>query len=421
MKLTTSWIEKSRTLITQIFRRLEFLILFLCAVMPVHADDLQVCRSPYALLSPNFNYNEYNKQTNGIGNYRVVFLWNTFGNKLANLSKEAAKPEVTGFEIALFNTTCVRSGKCGKYETLSGYSVNSLNHAIDANDANLRTKLQAEAQRAASAILPLLRADQKCYVNPFLEHNMNRQQYQKAIGWFIDKFNGRCEFVWNPVQGPPQNPQSPALISEGHGPGPNFGNNRCIANPDGSEIPASDYPGYLHNYGSKCEFACTWGSNDNCRTVGGGFVDPRQRPCKETGDFKKAHDAIVAARKIQPPQPPSPDDEFAKVGCKTFINIHDGAKKDFLWKQSDPPCCQRGAVVFLPTKFNKQTVQAKSVTVMKTKNVIATAYQRGVYTEDGSGRQYFRFHRLATDFPSNVVVHFGNICAVIPDPTVRND
>jgi hypothetical protein len=58
---------------------------------------------------------------------------------------------------------------------------------------------------------------------------------------------------------------------------------------------------------------------------------------------------------------------------------------------------------------------------MKAGNKIASAYERGVYSEDKSNRQFWRFRRLAKDFDYNVVAHFGSICAVIPNPTIRND
>lgn len=388
----------------------------------VEAQEVRVCRSPYALLSKNFNYKEYSKQTSGIGEYTTVFLWNTFGNEFDHLSKEMAKPEVTGVEIALFNTTCVRRDDCGKYETLYGYTIKSLSQAIRSDNSKLKGKLRAEAARAADVILPRLRPNQKCYLNPYLEHNMSRGDFQTSVDWFKDIFQGRCEIVWNPAGGSPGTPQAPGLVSEGHGSSPSFGNFRCIANPDGTEIVDAEYPHYLNRYGTKCEFACTWGSNDNCRsTTDKVFVDPRKRTCKEVKDFKRARNAIIAARKIKPVPPWDSDDEKSTKGCKTFLDISDGYKKGFLWKQSTPECCGRGAVTFLPEKYNKSKFKLSEIFVMKEDKKIATAYERGVYTEDKSNRQFWRFRKKAYDFPYNVTVHFGTVCAKIADPTQRVD
>ncbi len=387
------------------------------------ADDLKLCRAPYALTSANFNYSEYSAQTKDIGNYTVTWIWNSFGNNLQNAKTEVNQPNVTGIEVILFNAVCVRNGNCGSYETLSGYNKGSLAAAINSQNPTLKSKMQNEAKRAADWIRGNLPSGKQCRINPFLEHNLDRATWSKAVAWIQPSFSGLCDIVWNPMGASPGMPQGPGIISEGHGDAPTFGGARCIANPDGTNIGASSYPSYLAKYGNACDLACTWGPNDNCRSPADkGFTDPRQRPCKDTGDFKVARAALIGARKlaVQIPQW-SAEDEKAKFGCGGLLDTSDGAKKDFLWKQSDPAVLDRGAVTFLPRKLNSQKIDFAKVFVMKGGAVVARAYQRGVYTEDKSNRQFYRFHRLAVDFPFNVVVHYGKICAVLQNPKVRND
>lgn len=404
-----------------IFRLLAGLIYCTTVVQLGQTEDLKLCRSPYALTSPNFKYGEYTKQTKDVGPYTVVWLWNTFGNKLENARQELAREQVTGVELALFNTTCVRNQKCGSYETLAGYTINSLNAAIKADNAKLKAKLITESQRAKDWLVANLPAGKECKINPFLEHNMPRDVYQKATNWIKPVFEDRCPFVWNPVGGNPGNAQAPATISEGHGGSPTLKGN-CIANPDGTEISSADYPSYLIKYSRLCAYACAWASNDNCRVVGGAFVDPRKRTCSETSDFKRLRNVMIAAQKASASLPPwTAEDEKGTVGCETFLDINDGYKKGFLWKQSDPPIQGRGAVAFLPEKYKDLKIDLSKIYAMKGPKKLESAYTRGIYSEDKSNRQYWRYHTKAENFPYNIVQHFGKICARIPNPKVRND
>jgi hypothetical protein len=405
-----------------------FALLLICLLImgpqKAKAEQPNLCRAPYALLSPNFKYKAYKEGVRGIEKYQVVVLWNTFGNKLENYTRELQDPHVIGTELILFNETCVSRNDCGKYETLYGYSTQSLGKAIANDDLRLKNKLQAEAKRAADYLLPRLRADQQCYINVFLETLQKPNLVLKAASWVMPYFNngnGRCKLVWNPRGSRPGPLPQGFDVVESHGDRPQFVNGPCIANPDGTVLRLSDYPAYLNNYGKKCLMACTWGLNDNCNLQSGPRIDPRRRQCSDTSDFKNFRAPMLQVQNQKPMPEWSAEDDKAKEGCKTFVKINDGNKKGFLWKQSDPPCCGRGAVTFLPGEYNKLSIPLNKVFVMKAGNKIASAYERGVYSEDKSNRQFWRFRRLAKDFDYNVVAHFGSICAVIPNPTIRND
>jgi len=399
---------------------MRLIILLLSFLLPIvgSAQELSLCRSPYALTSENFNYKEYKRQTSDIGKYTVVWLWNTFGDALGNAQKELLREQVVGVELALFNTTCVRNRSCGSYETLAGYTIQSLNKAIQNQNPQLRAKIKTEAKRAADWLLPRLKPSQRCYINPFLEHNMDRNTWQTAVMWFVESFHGRCEMVWNPAGSNPGKAQSPAGVSEGHGDSPNL-EKRCIANPDGTVIDFSEYPSYLIKYGQKCEHACAWLPNDNCRTAGETrFVDPRKRLCKETGDFKKERAAIKAARKLNKPVPPwSESDNKSLAGCTKIYPNPDGEKKGFLSKDSHVP--HYGWTILFPNPL-----RFKSAVVQKAgKNISDLKYY---YPYEGDGRQVWRAQQDGTSFPYNVAIRAKDsqgklACWKVPNPKVRND
>ena len=389
------------------------------------ADELNIGRSPLFLKNDTWKYGKYKDGTTGIGNYRVAFLWETAGTSNKNSEAELARPEVNGVELILFNATCVRGGTCAPYETFAGYSVASLNAALKAGEPKLMAKIGGRASDAATWLKAHLRPGQRCWWNFALEHQMPRDVFEKAAGTVAPLFAGWCDGVWNPVGGSPGKPQAPAVVSEGHGDAPEFpAGVRCIANPDGTAVKPADYPGYLVKYGQRCEAAFAWDANggDNCRAFGSPATDPRKRKCNIVKGFKELKGYLQAARKAAAEIPAWSDkDNESLKGCKVMIPSTDGNKKGFLWKQSEPPCCGRGAVTFLPERFRKPEIKPGAVKVYKHGKVIGTSYERGVYHEDHSNRQFYRFRRLATDFPYNIVVHFGEICAKVINPKIRND
>jgi hypothetical protein len=411
--LEASYVSQCPTLQRASFRQVD----------DAEVRDIRLCRSPYALASPHFHYNEYKAQTQDVGLYVTSWLYNTFGNGFLHVDEELQRPNVAGVETVLWNTTCVRNHNCGPYETLHDYTVESLAKAIRADEPKLKAALIKDAQTVSDWLKGHLPGSKHCWVNPFLEHNLDGATWSKAVGWIEPVFRGQCTIVWNPVGGSPGPARAPAAVAEGHGDAPRFAGGLCIANPDGTAIGASGYPAYLAKYGQRCDFACAWdGEVDNCRPAGDPFRDPRSRPCDKTGGFKRMRDAMIGARKLAVSIPAwSAEDEKGKAGCAKFLDVSDGAKKGFLWKQSDPAVLNRGAVTFLPTAYNGKRIDFSKVYVTKGSVRISTAYERGVYHEDGSDRQFYRFHKPAVDFPFNVVAHYGNLCAVLVNPKMRND
>lgn len=418
------------------------LLLGLFLVSVAQAQEPRLCISPYALQSKNFNYQEYVKQTKQAGGpYVVVWLHNSFGTDFKNPKAELARPIVSGVEVAFLNTTCLNNKNCSKYEILYGYTNDSFAKAVTNDNKAIKQKIEKEAKILADFLLSNLRPDQDCKINTFLEGKLKPAIYTKVTNWIAPFFQGRCEFVWNPQGGNPGKPVVPAVISEGHGDKPKL-SPRCIANPDGTTIDDSSYPRYLYNYGIKCEFACAWGPNMNCRSSDGATnQDPRSRTCKDTKDFKKAAIAMKKARGLQPVQPVDPKDPMknwtdeqktSAKGCKSFLKPNDGAKKGFILKTADgAPANRRGGTILLPEKIKELKNKEGKKTVIQVLHKgkkIDTYNNSGRYTEDKSNRLLFRNGgtggmggKLPSIYPQRVVIKYGDSCWVVEDPTVRVD
>ncbi len=253
-------------------------------------------RAPYAILDPNFSCSAYQASTADIGDYGIAFLWNTFGNDFTCLNQELNSPRVKLVEVHLFNGPCIRNKNCGKYETLSGYTIDTLKKALRQDDQELKQKVTAVAKELADYLLPKLNPDIQCYINPILETDIQVKGSEKIQSWIEPAFNGRCKFVWNPLGSEPGAPIPGADVSEGHGQFPKFINNNCIANPDGTVISSvEDWKNYFLT-NKNCVAVLGWTQNDNCLLSKQSWIDPRARACSDTSQFENLRLGIIAAQ-----------------------------------------------------------------------------------------------------------------------------
>ncbi len=273
-------------------------LVFLVLGNGVEAETLNPLygRAPYAILDPNFSCTAYTASTQGIGDYGIAFLWNTFGNDFTCLNQELINTRVKLVEAHLINGPCLRNQNCGNYEILYGYTVDSLKHALQIDDPDLKQKIQIAAQNLADYLLPKLGTDVACYINPILETNLQPKGTEKIQTWIAPIFNGRCNFVWNPEGSDPGVPIPGTTVSEGHGQFPTFANNDCIADPDGSVISSvEDWKKYfLAN--KNCVAVFGWTENDNCVVPNQAWIDPRARSCAVTSQFLNVQQGIIAAK-----------------------------------------------------------------------------------------------------------------------------
>ncbi len=379
----------------------------------------------YAAFHPKWPCDTMMRAFSGVSTLRLAVLWNSFGTDFKCLDKWASDPRPKFLETHLINEVCQRNNRCGSYELLKSLSASTYRKRLTAKDSALLARIRSNVQPVADWYSR--NPNVACALSAGLESNLDSKSYLNLVAALKPIFPERCKWVWSPVG--EKNPIS-GLIHEGHGDTPSV-RAPCIVNMDGvdadlparkaivaNNIPYNDLPRFLTSFAS-CDASFLWIAEFN--GVGrGGFIDPRKRSNWPTGAIADQLNKQLKFH-VEPAAAWSTEDEKAKFGCKSFLKVPDGAKKDFLWKQSDPPVLDRGAVTFLPRKFNKTKLKKEQVFVMKAGKVIATSYEHRFYTEDGSGRHFFRFHKLAKDFPYNVVVHYGNVCAVLPNPKTRVD
>lgn len=103
--------------------------------------------------------------------------------------------------------------------------------------------------------------------------------------------------------------------------------------------------------------------------------------------------------------------------CRRLVNPYDGAKRDFLWKQSDD---YPGAVVLLPEKYKMFTAVTIINSRSKTLDTLRYFYP---YSEDGSNRPVWRANKRADAFPKNIYVRGvkGKVCWRLREPSRRID
>lgn len=398
------------------------LLLLTLLAATAHAENL--CRAPYALMHKDFKYSKYKAELEGVNKYSVAVLWNTFGNNTENLAKELADPRVTGVQVHLINGSCLKSNRCGNYEIVQGSHEQFQKKVRKKNEA-LKVQIQIAAAKASAFFNAHVRPDQKKFISPILETKLRREDWQVVAEWIAPYFQG-WTLVWNPEGAKPGLPQSPATVSEGHGPTPQFVDNRCIANPDGSTPPDGDFAGFLRKYAA-CELACAWDQNDNCiNRTQVGFLDPRQRNCKDTSGFKSIG---VGMRQAQVPVEAPPDwdldDDKSLAGCSKVYSSNDNAG-GFIWKTSHVAEYNNVAVLF-PAKFGK----FKNVQVQKRGlKVGRVQYAPGIgFPDQAAGnklRPIFRTDKAIEKYPYNVAVRGRTVegktfCWKMSNPKIRND
>ena len=187
-------------------------------------------------------------------------------------------------------------------------------------------------------------------------------------------------------------------------------------------------PGFILRYATRCDDACAWTLADNCHAPGQTWLDPRKRPCKDTGDFKAAGNALRIAQNTKPVPPWDTNDDKSLIGCSMQPNP-DGAKKGFLAKPSEVSAY--GWTIFLPAQFDAQhrPLNYKNFRVEKAgKSVGSWAKNNNgeFYLPDNSKRPIWRAKQKPEAFPPNVAVKAVNkngklICWKVLDPRQRND
>ena len=171
-------------------------LLAVCLFCTTTAQAENLCRAPYALMHKSFDYPAYQKELDGVEKYSVAVLWNTFGNKTANLAKELANPRVTGVQVHLINGSCLKFNRCGKYEIVTG-SHDDFQRKVRKKNPTLKNQIQVAAAQASLFLNAHVRVDQKRFLSPILETKLRREDWQTVAEWIRPYFPD-WTFVWNP-------------------------------------------------------------------------------------------------------------------------------------------------------------------------------------------------------------------------------
>lgn len=195
----------------------------------------------------------------------VSFLYNTFGTNNSCVQEFLSWP-ASRIEMHLSNGSCMRYHRCGRYEITRGYSVGSLERAI--NNGRFRGKWQRYVAQAAPLVAALPAS--RCFVSPMLESNLSRRARTRLARW-TREILPNCRIVDNPVSGPyiaaaiPEIHYSQAPISSG------------IYNNDGGVVKEADWHRYILKY-RHSDIKIFWKPRYNCRqSLNSPFVDPRRR------------------------------------------------------------------------------------------------------------------------------------------------
>lgn len=221
----------------------------------------------------NFKFKNYNEPRTATGH----LVW-TFGPKLAPIRDLLGQVKPAFHRIHLLNTTCVRNHNCGSYEPVAGYTIDSLNSALEAHSPKLLAWINAQ-----SLLYKNLAADYpetKFLVSPALEHNLTRQAYRVLANEVLS--------VWPEVQ----------LVNSGEYPNgeryrgswlENHGNlaslDSDIVSLDGIDATDIAIVPWLKRF-KNIKVLYVWSRGYNCRNQGP-FEDPRDRKsCPTNATFE---------------------------------------------------------------------------------------------------------------------------------------
>lgn len=412
----------------QNFILLLSLFLFAFASYKVKADQGQIGLAIYGALGKNFPCDYLMRGFQGAKTLNLSVLWNTFGKDFSCLNTWAEDPRPKFLQIHLLNEVCQRNNRCGKYEFLSEIPVGNFGKMLSQDNISLR--LFFPSYLSPLAIWLENHPNVECNISPSLESNLDKKNFNKLLDIVKESLPKRCSFTWNPVNnnkfgnGPLKNK---TIFHELHG------HSRppqapCISNLDGVDISLKHRASFLPESLSYLEIPAYLAGTAHCRATflwvaefngisPGPFIDPRERSQWPSEAIMIEINGLLLkgmAAKAKSPPIWTQDDDKSLLGCNRVINPRDGAKRGFLWKQSDVPVY--GAVALLPQKD-----RFKKVEILKAGKIVEKLSYAYQYTEDKSNRQVWRAKKKAAKFPFNVVLKADSSCYKITNPRSRID
>lgn len=238
---------------------------------------------------PNFDYKsaaQFIPTASPLG-----FLDHTFGNSIAPIRYLITNIRPRFVRVHFLNTVCVRNRNCGRYEPVAGYSISSLDKAIQKKDPKVINHLidrvnvwKKLAQENPGTFF---------LVSPALEHNMQKQSWRVLADVILTTWPG-VQLVNNGMGGVSVEEYRGAWV-ERHG--KNDAGDQ-INSLDGEDITDIKVPAWLKKT-RKNIITFRWSRVYNCRDQKKDknhnhiFTDPRKRKaaCPKPRDFDQIEHA----------------------------------------------------------------------------------------------------------------------------------
>jgi hypothetical protein len=241
----------------------------------------RVGRAPLLLLTARFSVGQY-VDSAPRGRHTIAILWDVPRRRRGNLRAVFRRTKAREVQIVLLNETCVRNRVCEKGDALHGFTPATFSAAVARADSSLRRLIKRETRAAFAYLGPVLK-DRAVMVNPLLETQLRRAEWNRVARW-VQAARGPVPLVFNPVTNTHQNKPSRATYTEHHGLDVTCSSDGLtIANLDGSRCS----PGEMRNWLARtrrCRLSLLWEPADNCRlSRETRFVPPSKRFCG--GDF----------------------------------------------------------------------------------------------------------------------------------------
>lgn len=257
--------------------------------------------APYAIRNKTFPCDTMFKGLKGIKNLHISWLHDSFGKRDVCLRRVLANKRLRTIHVHLLNQVCVRNQNCEPYESLYGYTIDSLETGLVNYDVILYEKIDKIASELKMLLDETLQTQTRCIIDPLLEANVSSLAATRLIKYLKKNYFPNCEFSWSTGSTLPKK----ATIREEHG-SEGYLEEPCIRNLDGEDVAfpwqkcrfKSKYscikydklPVYIENH-KQCEATFLWSAEMNCvNSID--RVSPRKRICEDNGVYKAFGDMI---------------------------------------------------------------------------------------------------------------------------------
>lgn len=204
-------------------------------------------------------------------------LDNTFGTSITNIDNLLSSGKFNFYRVHLINSSCVANRNCGRYEIGYGYSLVSLDTAIQKKNSKILKFVFDRSRLYCNFITKY--PNIKLLISPILEHRLSVQSY-RILADTVLLACPNVQLVNNPITG--RGERYKGSLIEAHA----TNVPADIYSWDGTDATDGDIRAWK-NKTRKAKIAFVWSRSFNCRTSGGAFVDPRKRDaCPSSKTFE---------------------------------------------------------------------------------------------------------------------------------------